>query len=339
VPRTVIALLAVACCLVIPVSGASATGESIAITPRLDPIAGIPGGFDYTYNTVDRDLLLTIVTRPTASPPCQDSPNLDTAVAGNSGTTYVTPAPLTVNGNLGGELAFTFPAAGTWRVCAWLYGSPDEALAKDLGKEVTVRAPRASLTIDVRQGPARAGGADVLLHAVGATEAPGNLFALALPDREGQCPATYNSDSGESLFDATSSSRSGALLQGPFDENLQTRSVLGLRRWRICAYLQDGDAADSAIALASQFIDLQLKPMFQGRPKVKVRGGKASCAAKVAARPKPKVSVTWLLGSKKVGKGRRIGVKPAWKGKKLACAVTARNRLGKKAAKSRATRV
>jgi hypothetical protein len=332
-------LLTVVCALLLPAAGASAAGESISVTPRLDPVAGIPSGLDYTYNTAGNDLLLTIVTRPTASPPCQESPNLDTAVAGNSGTTYVTPAPLTLNGNLGGEIPFTFPAAGTWRVCAWLYGSPDEALAKDLGKEVAVRAPRSSLTIDVRQGPARAGGADVLLHAVGDTEAPGNLFALALPDREGQCPGTYNSDSGEAVFDATNSSRANALLQGPFDENLETRNVLGLRRWRICAYLQDGDAADSAIAIASQFIDLQLKPMFQGRPKVKVKGSKATCAAKVAARPKPKLSVAWRLGSKKVGKGKRIAVRPAWKGKKLACAVTARNKLGKKTSKSRATRV
>jgi hypothetical protein len=334
--RTVLPPLALVCALLLPASSASALGETLEITPRSDPIAGVPREVDYTYNTQDSNLFLTIVTRPASGPACQESLDLDRSVAGTAGTFDLTAGGLSVNGNGAGTVSFTWPSAGEWRLCAWLYGQPAETLARDLGKRVTVRAAASNLTIDVKQVGAKPGGTDVLLHAVGTTELPGTLFGLALPDREGQCPATYSSQSGEALF-APVAGR--AVAPGAFDQSLQTRSLLGLRRWRICAYLQDGDATDTAIAVASTFIDIQLKPTFRRTPKVKVRNGRASCVTSIGARPKPKLSVSWLLGSKTVAKGSRIGLKPAWKGKKLSCRVTAKNRLGKKTATSRATRV
>jgi hypothetical protein len=334
--RKVLSPLVLVCALFLPASGASAAGESLSVTPRLDPIAGVPSGIDYAYNTGGLPLLLKIVTRPTSSPPCQPTRDEDVAVAGTAGTQEVTPTEIPLNGNGLGDVAFTWPSAGTWRICAWLYGQPAETIAADLGKQNSVRAAISTLTIDVKQINGKAGGADVLLHAVGATELPGTLFGLALPDRQGGCPATYHMDSGEALF-APVAGRS--IASGAFDANLQTSSLLALRRWRICAYLQDGDAADTALAVGSQFIDLTLKPTLVRKPKVTVKNGKATCATQVAGRPTPKLSVTWLLGSKNVGKGKRIGVRPAWKGKKLSCQVTAKNSLGKKSAKSKATRV
>jgi hypothetical protein len=329
--------LALVCALVLPVSGASAADETLSITPGTDPIAGIPSGLEFSYNTRGSQLFLQIVTRPVNSPQCQASPDADVAVAGSSGTTYITPAPLSVNGNEGGHIDFTWPSAGDWRICGWLYGQPAEAMASAPNVPVSVRAPKASLTIDLKQLGAKPGGADVMLHAAGSSELPSTLFAVALPDRQGQCPATYSSDSGEENFAPVLGK---TLAAGPFDQTLQTRSLLPLRRWRVCAYLQDGDAADTAIAVASQFIDLKLKPTIKRKPKITFKGSTAKCdGGRWAGRPKPRLSVAWKLGSKKVGKGKSLKTKGAWKGKKLSCVVTARSSAGKKTVTSRAQRV
>ena len=336
-PRKVVLLLALVCALLVPVSSASAADETVSVTPGTDPVAGIPSGIEYAYNTRGAQLLLTIVTRPLSSPQCAESPDADVAVAGNSGTTYITPAPISATGTEGGHIDFTWPTAGEWRICAWLYRQSADTAAGDLGQQVSVRAPKASLTIDLKQLGAKPGGADVMLHAAGSSELPSTLFAVALPDRQGQCPATYSSDSGEENFAPILGK---TLAAGPFDQTLQTRSLLPLRRWRVCAYLQDGDAADTAIAVASQFIDLKLKPTIRRKPKITFKGSTAKCdGGRWAGRPKPRLSIAWNLGAKKVGKGRTLRTKGAWNGKKLSCVVTARSSAGKKTVKSRAQRV
>ena len=314
------------------VGAAPAAAESLTIASGSDPVAGIPNGVDYLYDTGGVQLSLTVIARPASGPGCQPTSVMDANLVGSDGTTYVTPTPLPLQGNGGDRVAFTYATPGSYRVCGWLARSPDDVVAAS-SFEVDVRKPNASVAVQASQVAPKAGGSDVLLHLTGSTEATADLLALVMPSGS-PCPATYDEEAGQTVFDVTPSG-TPTRVTGAFDLSLQTRDLLSYRRWRLCAYVQDGLGATVSNAAGSALIDLFVKPQLLRRPRVKRQGSGLRCDGGLwRARPKAKLGYTWVAGGAKVATGRTLPASKA-RGRSVACKVTARNSKGRSTATSK----
>jgi hypothetical protein len=313
-------------------SASSAAADSLTIASGSDPVAGLPSGVDYLYDTGGMPLNLTVIARPASGPACQPTSVMDAQLAGGDGTAYITPTPLPLRGAGGDRVPYTYPAPGSYRVCAWMARSPDDVVSAS-SFQVDARKANASAALQASQVAPKAGGSDVLLHLTGATESTADLLALVMPGGQA-CPATYDEEAAQTVFDVTPSG-TPTRVTGPFDVSLQSRDLLSYRRWRLCAYVQDGLGAAGASTTASTLIDLLVKPQLMRRPRVKRQGAALRCDGGLwKARPKAKLGFTWVAGGAQVGTGQTL---PAAKsrGRAVACKVTARNSQGRTSATSK----
>jgi hypothetical protein len=201
--------------------------------------------------------------------------------------------------------------------------------------DAPVRLPQAALQLTAAETGAKAGGADVAVHVTGTSEAPADVYVIVIPG--GACPGTYDEQTDPTALDPAPAGLPTRVVGG-FDLNFETRELLSLRGWRICAYLQDGAAAAAASATATTAVDLVLRPAVLARPRVTRRGGALVCdGGRWRARPKAAFTYAWLTGGRRVAgaRGRRLTITGALRGRRVVCRVTARNRLGTTAASSR----
>ena len=340
-PRTVpvrSALAALVCAFSVawPVA-AHAEPQTLTVTVGADPVAGLPNGIDYEYDTAGQELNLTIVTRPASGPACGATAPIDATLVGASGgSTYVTPTPIALAGRGGARVPFTFASPGPARVCAWLVRSPDDVAAAAIAA-ADVRLPHASVTLAATELSPKADGADVSVRATGTSEAPADLYVMAVAGTTG-CPPTYDENTDPTVLDPTPAG-TRTRVTGDFDVTFQTHALLTFKPWRICAFLQDGTTAAAASTVGTAVIDLVLRPALVRRPRVRQRGSALACdGGKWRARPAAKLSYAWLAnGTKLAGAtGKRLAIKPALRGKRLACRVTAVNRIGRSTATARA---
>jgi hypothetical protein len=316
---------------------AAARAESIAVTPGADPVAGMPSGIDYEYDTGAVPLNLTVIARPAAGPPCAATQTIDAAEVGASGgTAYVTPTPIALQGRGLGRVPFTYPSAGRFRVCAWLARSPDDVAATGAG-EADVRLPRASLTVVAQQDAPKAGGSGLLVEVKGTTEGADDVLVTAVSAATG-CPPSYDEDTGPRTFDVIPAG-TPTRVTGDFDLRFTAHDLLSYRAWRICAFLQDGTTAPAASATGSALVDLLLRPQLLRRPRVTIKGATAMCdGGRWKARPAARLAYAWLAGGRPVAgaTGRRLALGAALRGRAITCRVTATNRAGTAHAASRA---
>jgi hypothetical protein len=332
--RCVLAVLACAPVLAAARPAAALGAATVAVTVGADPVAGLPDAIDYEYDTAGEELTLTILARPSVGPPCGPSAPADATLVGPSGGALPVTNVLQISGIGGARVPFTFPSAEPYRVCAWLARTADDVAAA-AAADAPVRLPRASLTLTATEVGAKAGGADVAVHATGTAEAPADLYVIVVSGSS--CPPTYDEQTDPTALDPSPAglpSRVG----GTFDLNFMTRELLSLRAWRICGYLQDGASAAAASATAAVPVDLVLRPALLARPRVTRHGGALVCdGGRWRARPKAALRFAWLAVGRLVGgaHGRRLALGGALRGRRVACRVTARNRLGTAAATSR----
>ena len=338
------ALLALACALatgaVLGVPGSAvAAPETLTLAVGADPVAGLPNGIDYEYDTAGQPLNLTIVARPVTGPTCGATAPIDRALVGASGgATDVTPTPIEVSGAGLGRVPFTFTAPGAVRICAWLARSPDDVAATAVAN-ADVRLPHASLALTATEVAPKAGGADIVVRATGTSEAPGDLYVTVISGVL-SCPPAFDQDTDPTSLDPAPAG-TPTRVTGGFDLTFQTVALLSFKPWRLCGYLQDGPTAAAAGATGSTVIDLVLKPALLRRPRVRRQGGGLVCdGGRWRARPAAKLAYAWLSGGRKIAgaTGRRLAVKGSVRGKAVTCRVTATNKLGRSTATSRALR-
>jgi hypothetical protein len=335
VVRHAVALACALAALVPAVAAPAAHAESLSISSGSDPAAGVPNGVDYLYDTGSVPLNLVIIARPASGPPCRPTSTIDAAEVGQEGTTYLTPTPIRLEGIGGDRVPYTYPAAGSYRVCSWLYRTPDDVAAVS-SFSVDVRRIAAEVQLTASQLAPKAGGSDILLRLTGTTETAQDLLALVLPGGS-PCPATYDPEAAQTVFDV-SPSGTPTRVTGRFDATFQTRDLVSYRRWRLCAYLQDGSEAPAPAAAASTLIDMVVKPQLLRRPRARRQGGGLRCDGGLwRARPAATYTYTWLAGGRTIASGRALPAAKA-KGRAAACRVTAKNRLGSTTATSRPVR-
>jgi hypothetical protein len=259
-------------------------------------------------------------------------------VGASGGSQYVTPTPIGLTGKGLGRVPFTFTSPGRFRICGWLARSPDDVAAGAVN-EADVRLPRASVTVTAEQDAPRAGGSGLLVHVIGTSEAASDVLVTAVSGA-GACPPTFDQETDPPAFDITPAG-AAARVTGDFDLRFTARDLLSYRAYRVCAFLQDGTTAAAAAATGSTLVDLLLKPQLLRRPKVKVRGGAATCdGGKWKARPNATLRYAWLAGGRPVpgAAGRRLAVGVRLRGTALSCRVTASNTVGRSTATSKAVR-
>jgi hypothetical protein len=333
VPRALGALLAIA---LLAAPAAAHAGPSLSVNAGSDPVAGLPNTVHYDYDTAGQPLNLTVIVRPGSGPACQPTPTVDaTVVGGGGGAVSLTPTPLPYNGAGFDDLPFTFPSAGAWRLCAWLARTPDDVAATAVGS-AEVRPPNASIAVTAQQDQPKAGGSGLNVHVTGTTESPNDVLVTAVPAST-NCAPYYEQDSDPLAFSVVPAG-TPTRVTGGFDLNFAPDDLLSYRTWRVCTYLQDGVSPAAAVATGSIIVDLLLKPQLLRRPRVKKSGGTLTCdGGRWKARPAQKLTYAWLAGGKPVAgaKGRRLAARKVT-GKSVACRVTARNKLGKATATSKA---
>jgi hypothetical protein len=325
--------------LVAALTAAPAQAETLTVAAGGDPTAGLPNGIDYEYDTAGTQLGLEVLVRPSGGPPCQPTIVMDhAAVDPSAGSTPVTSASLQLIGNGLGRVPFTFGAAGRYRVCAWLYRTPDDVVVA-AATEVDVRPPATSLAVTAEEAGASAGGADVRAHVTGSVEAAADVFTIVVPGGSA-CPPSYDEDTQPTVLDVLPAG-TATRVTGAFDLRFGTRDRLGLQLWRVCAYVQGGAFAPSATAVASAVVDLVLKPALLRRPRVRAAKGVLTCdGGRFRARPAATTTYAWVRGGTPIpgARGRTLTITKKLKGKAIACRVTAANRLGRTSATSRAIR-
>jgi hypothetical protein len=337
-PRKVVPLLAALVLIALP---AGASAESVSVTPGTDPVAGLPSRVDYEYETGNVQENLTIVARPASGPPCAATAPIDNANVGTSGgSNYLTPTPIELPPSTRGlgSVPFTFPSAGTWRICVWLARTPDDVAAANVA-DANARLPHASVTVTLTQDQPKAGGSGLLAHVTGTTEAPDDVLVTAVAGTS-NCPPTYDQDTDPLQFDVVPEG-TNTRVSGTFDFQFSAHDLLSYRAWRVCAFVQDGVAASAAATSGSAVLDFVLKPQSLRRPKVKKQGGALVCdGGRWKARPKAKIKIVWLKGGQPIpgAKSKRLAITSAVKGKAVACRVTAANKVGKASAISRAVK-
>lgn len=315
---------------------APARAESLTVAAGGDPTAGMPNGVDYEYDTGGVQLGLEILVRPGDGPPCQPTRVIDDAAVGASGGALpVTNAPLQVTGAGLGRVPFTFPSAGRFKVCAWLYRTPDDVVAVG-ARDVDVRAGAASVAVSAEEVGASAGGADLQARVTGTAEAAADLYVIVVGGATA-CPAAYDENTDPTTLDPFPVG-TATRVTGAFDLQFRTRDRLSFRAWRVCAYLQNGGIVPTANATGSAVVDFVLRPALLRRPRVKAAKGVLTCdGGRFKARPAAAYTYAWLRGGARIpgATGRRLKVGKALRGKAVACRVTARNRLGATSATSR----
>jgi hypothetical protein len=327
------ALLAIA--LAMP---AAARAESLAIAAGSDPVAGLPDGVDYEYDTGTVPLNLQIVARPASGPACQPTIVTDTAAVGASGgAAYVTPAPIELSGAGLGRVPFTFASPGPTRVCAWLYRSPDDVVVAAT-REVAVRAPQATVTVTAQQASPGPNGSDVDVRVTGTVEAASDLFVTVVGSGT-PCPATFDDQTDPTALDVTPAG-TPTRVTGAFDLRFHTREPLRNARWRLCAFLQDGSTAATASTLGTAMVDLVLRPALLARPRARQArpGAAVTCdGGRWRGRPTPRLTYAWLRGAATIpgATGRRLAVTAKLRGKAVRCRVTARNAVGRSSGTSK----
>ena len=325
--------------LVLLLAAAPAGAESLSVSAGGDPVAGLPNGVDYEYDTGGVQLGFQVIVRPAAGPPCAPTMPADEAAVGPSaGALYPTPAPLQLTGNGLGRVPFTFPDPGRVRICGWLYRTPDDVVAV-AANEADVRAPATSLTVTAEEVGAAAGGADIHAHVTGSSEAAADLYVTVISAATG-CPAAYEESADPALLDVVPHGVA-TRVTGGFDLRFEGRERLAYRRWRVCAFLQNGTTGATAIAVGTAVVDFVLKPAVLRRPRVREARGVLTCDARFKARPAAKSTHAWLRGGSAIpgATGRTLKVVKSLKGKTVACRATAANALGRTSATSRAIRV
>jgi hypothetical protein len=332
------ALVAATLLIALLATPALAHAESLTLAVASDPVAGLPSGVDYEYDTGGVPMNLTVITRSASGPECQPTSVMDDALVGAQGGTYLTPAPIAVSGHGGARIPYTFPSAGAQRVCAWLYRTPDDVAAA-AGASAQVRLPNSSLTVTGAQIRPRPAGSDLQVHATGSIEAAADLLVTAVPASDA-CPPAYDENAGLRAFDITPSG-TPTRVTGAFDLTFGSRARLPFGVWRVCAYLQDGTVAEQASATGTTTVELVLKPSSLRKPRVRRIGGALSCdGGRWRGRPAPKLTYAWLAGARKLpAKGRRLAITPATTGKAVRCRVTAINKAGKATGTSAPLRV
>jgi hypothetical protein len=337
VPHAAGVLLAALALLAAP---ARACAESLSIAGGSDPVAGLPNGVDYDYDTGLITLNLQVLARPAAGPPCQPTIVLDEALIGTTGgAAYVTPLPLALTGAGFGRVPFTFAAPGRQRICAWLYRSPDDTVELS-SAEVDVRVPATTVAPAATEVGASAGGADLSLRVAGSTEAPADLYVTVQPAAT-SCPTAYDENVAPTELDVAPAG-TATRVSGAFDLQFLTRERLSFQRWRACAFLQDGPTAPAANAVGTTIIDFVLKPALLRRPKVTRTAGTLTCdGGRFKAKPAATFAYAWLRPAAPIpgAHGRRLAITPKLRGRTVRCRVTARNRLGATVAASRAITV
>ena len=316
---------------------APARAESLSLAAGGDPTAGRPNGIDYEYDTGGAQLGLEVLVRPASGPPCAPTVVMDQAAGGAaSAAVPVTASPLQLTGTGLGRVPFTFSAAGAYRVCGWLYRTPDDVVAV-AAQDVDVRAPSVTVAVSAEEVGASAGGADLHARVTGTTEAATDVFVTVGPGASA-CPATYDEDTQPTALDVAPAG-TATRVTGAFDLQFHTRERLSLRRWRVCAFLQDGAFAAAADAVASSVVDVVLlKPAVLRRPRVQAAKGVLTCdGGRFRAMPAATYAYAWLRGGARVAgaTGRTLKIINKLRGRAVACRVTARNRLGSTSATSR----
>ncbi|HEU4973692.1 MAG TPA: hypothetical protein VFT50_01280 [Baekduia sp.] len=313
---------------------AHADGEQLTVRVATDPVAGLLSSVNYEYDTAGVPLNLTVVERAADGPACQPTVNMDEALVGALGSTYLTPSPVLLNGHAAGQLPYTFPAPGNRRVCAWLYRTPDDT-AVATSATASVRAPQATLAVTGVAIQPRAHGADIRVQATGSIEAPNDLLVTAVPATRA-CPATYDEDTGPRGFDVVPAG-TATRVSGGFDLTFTSHTKFRFGQWRVCGYLQDGGLADAASASASSTVDLVRKPRALRRPRIRKLGRTLSCdGGRWRGKPAPALAYRWYVGAKAVrGASRHLAVSGKVKGQLVRCRVTASNAAGKASATSK----
>jgi hypothetical protein len=315
---------------------APARAESLTLAAGGDPTAGRPNGIDYDYDTGGVQLGLEVLVRPAAGPPCAPTIVMDQAAVGApGGAVPVTASPLQLTGAGLGRVPFTFSAAGRFRVCGWLYRTPDDVVAV-AAQDVEVRAPSTTVAVSAEEVGASAGGADVYARVTGTTETATDVFVTVVPGASA-CPATYDEGTQPTALDVAPAG-TATRVTGAFDLQFRTRERLSFRRWRICAFLQNGAFAPTADAVASTVVDVVLKPAVLRRPRVRAAKGVLTCdGGRFRAMPAATYAYAWLRGGARIpgAKGRTLKITKKLEGRAVACRVTARNRLGSTSATSR----
>jgi hypothetical protein len=322
--------------LALALTATPARAETLTVAAGGDPVAGLPNGIDYEYDTAGVQLGLEVLARPADGPPCQPTIVMDQAAVGPSGGAVpVTSSPLQLTGNGLGRVPFTFATAGRWRICAWLYRTPDDAVAA-AANEAGVRAPATSLAVSAEAVGASAGGADLRARVTGSVEAASDVFTIVVPGGTA-CPPSYDEDTQPTVLDVLPAG-TATRVSGAFDLRFGTRDRLGLQPWRVCAYVQAGASAPTATAVASAVVDVVLKPALLRRPRVRAAKGMLTCdGGRFRARPAAKTTYAWVRGGTPIpgARGRTLRVTKKLEGKAVACRVTATNKLGQTTATSR----
>jgi hypothetical protein len=315
-----------------------ARAESLTVAGGGDPTAGLPNGIDYEYDTGGVQLSLAVIVRPAAGPPCAPTGVIDAAAVGPSGgTVAATPTPLQVTGTGGGRVPLTFTTPGRFRICGWLYRTPDDVVSV-AANEVEVRAPATSIGVTAAEVGPSAGGADLGAHVTGTTEAASDVFVTVVSAAT-SCPPSYDENTQPAILDVAPVG-TATRVTGAFDLSFRTRERLAFQRWRVCAFLQNGAFADAATQVATTIVDFVLAPALLRRPRVtRSGGGVLTCdGGRFKAKPAATTTYAWMRGTTPIpgATGPRLKVTRALNGKAVACRVTARNRLGRTAATSRA---
>jgi hypothetical protein len=323
--------------LAVALAAAPARAETLTVAAGGDPTAGLPNGIDYEYDTGGTQLGLEVLVRPADGPPCQPTIVMDQAAAGPAaGATPVTSAPLQLTGSGLGRVPFTFAAAGRYRVCAWLYRTPDDVVVA-AAAEAVVRAPATTVAVTAEEVGATAGGADLRARVTGSVESASEVFAIVVPDAT-PCPPSYDEDTQPTVLDILPAG-TATRVAGAFDLRFGTRDRLGLGPWRVCAYVQGGAFAPTATAVATAVVDFVLRPAVLRRPRVRAAKGVLTCdGGRFRARPAATTTYAWLRGGTRIpgARGRTLRITRRLKGKAIACRVTAANALGRTTATSRA---
>lgn len=312
--------------------GALAASLQLAVG---DPVEMVPNTVTVTYDTGGESLGLSIYYRDTAGPPCAANAADEYALAGPDKGGQSESKPSRAQGT--GTLTYTqvWYQPGPRRLCGYLTkttAAPQGDTRATATLDVVVRQGGGTLALATSPAAIRTNGFYLVARATGTAEAPLSVGGVVVPISRA-CPPRFGRVEGSTLLTGPYATMVGPLT-GPFAEMLSSQRPLAYGRWRACAYLEAQDGGSRPpVAVAEQIVDPKIRPRNLKRPDAAYRGdgrrrGTAhySCDPGAwAAWPKATYRYAWRANGRIVSRRRTIDVR---EGRRIACRVTAVNRVG-----------
>ena len=305
---------------------APAMADTVTITPPAEPVATVEASVSVQVSTERTDSRLVVLTRPAADGPC--GANYFEDPGDSRDKAYISEKPRPPDPIRSGTYEFRHAWADTrpHRICAWIQ-SYDVASAAD-SKDVTARAPRGTMKVTrIRPEAVRQNGSYLTARFSGTIEGTAELSGTVV--RAGKrCPADpADGRVPISVYDGQ--------VDGTFTRPGATTRPLPFGHWRVCAYASHHLGTTTAAANATH--RPRIKPILLRKPDIgadpNTRWIKCLPGDWAAYPKRIRFSFQWYRSGRKIRGARKQRFKHRRPGY-YTCAVTARNRVGSKTARS-----